>query len=349
MKKYINLNMILILGLVTPEMQVHGGKKAQIIGGTAGGVAYLGLLGGAAYWKKYSPKIEFKPKGLGGDSASENNGLDNNRYSFQHLDDNSQKGSFSSDYEVKPEEYDELKDLYTPEQIAAQREFFLQKKKEKEEDRKSILDNNTAYAYNPKSKHQYTDSDGKEFTVFKGKDTYTKYFKGGGSKTYYNKGLLRSETLKDDTFKIYNDGRIASVTKGKINRDYFYDSKNKTLTGYKDTDYHGNNIGSGSRVDGKMMHFGQNNKTIDSDDSGIFLTEDDENGIVQRDPGANKVGQRKTTVTTNEQNAASKNQADSGQKGKNQNYDEWNANADSYKGSNEPADENEGGFGSGEY
>ena len=401
MKKIFS--MALILGLVTPEMQVHGYSKAKVYGGTAGGFLGAAAIGNAV---KYGRKqvgsgevvfagrkvkdgsiitqVKFKDGSTitrvkDGSIITRFNPATGNLLEYKIVDGKEVHVSTLNQYlGIKWDKDGNLLATYNPflnritsyphimengkfkklgkpsyrwHSRKGRGDFDTKEERDKADDAKEwvttpddispddIWDNESndsySYAYNPKSKHQYTDSDGKEFTVTKGEGIYTKCFKNGAIKTFDNKGLLLSETLEDGTVKNYEYGVLHSVhspnglitvcsrdAEGKIN-GYIY---------YNNPDLSVNN----------------GNKVMDNN-SGIELTPEDMNGTRQMDKGG-------TTVVTNEQNAATRisnqdqvneDQA-SGQGGKSQTgtesvsvNKEGNANSDSY------TDANEGGGGEG--
>jgi hypothetical protein len=375
-------SMILILGLVTPEMQVHGYSKAKVYGGTAGGVLAAAALGNAV---KYGVKLE----GDEGDEFHRNgiyarfNPITGNRLYYRKIRIRNADGKYTDkiehvqtdnlyinrswDKDFKPlRQYNPFNDTGT---IYGQLDYDngskvtrykepITIKFEKKPRSVNLEDLEDRDLYPPDS--SFVESD-------KSNDSYTYNPK---SKHQYtdNDGNIFTVKKEEDMYTKYFKNR---ESKTYYNNGFLW---SETLEDGTVKTYNGSGlIASAKKGNTKRVYFYENrtltryediddhgnnigNGTIQRDggivhlgqnNSGITITEDDRNGTVQMDKGPNKVVVKENQNASLLQADNQDNQAASGQKGKNQKAvnDEGNANADSYTDANEGGDD-EGGKGS---
>jgi hypothetical protein len=301
MKKYINLNMVLILGLMACEAPVHaGGAKGAKIGLVVG-VPVLGIAAGTFVSEKIAEK---KAAAAAAEQEFNFNTYRERIFNvrLKNIETTYTKGSL--EYEAA---YHKLTmDHWSKETVVADENYYNGLKG------KGLTEllRGPDFYYHTRSSTEYlpgeTYCDPSNPTapykvIFNDDGSYTKTFTTDKRmETYDKNGFLRSETFDDGKFdKSYDkNGRLESGRRGNIHRQYFRD-RDENLTGYEDT-FHGKGyemyIGNGViDRDGTVTHTYMDGRPPSK--PSIGLTEEDINGTQCRDPN---YGQTKTAVATSQ-------------------------------------------------
>jgi hypothetical protein len=294
--------MVLILGLVTPEMQVHGGKKAQIIGGTVGGAALLGLIGGGVVIYKKRAAAAAEQQALA-DAAKKQALADAAKK--QDLADDDMEFDPKLDSRPLKSTRKEPEDHYTAKEARRKLEAEMRAQNGRPEVRKIQMKQGIKrpdindYQEGP----QYEAPDGSTFTVKKHDgNSYTKTFSDGRLEMYDKNGLLELKTFTDGRINSYQYGFLLSTQEGNINRLYirkkvtYLGKEEIRITGYEDYFNNGNFAGKGEN--GK--HYGKDGKTHEKDRSGIKLAQQDRSLTSHSDPGGKMVANEKNTASETE-------------------------------------------------